>query len=358
MRVVGEPRRAGITECLRIAEVDRRGCPRREDAQATPSTRAAANGSMETVVISQPAPIVVGVDGSERSRDALALATRLADPGQQLLLTHVHAYGRISNLLSGDGYEQIVRQVADATFAAVQDVLEPATERELRLVSSDSAAAGLHETAEEAGASLIVVGSSHRSGIGRVLAGGVTESVLIGAEVPVAVAPRHYAGDRGLRTIGCGFDGSPESRRAIEWAAALARRRRVLLLALAVHTPVAFGEVSTTGAIGYQAANDALRAALVKQLDEAMTALGYESGASGRVLDGDAALELAGTSAEVDLLVLGSRGYGPVRSVLLGSVSRALVRSAACPVVVLPRNADRVRENLLMERDEIVRVMG
>jgi nucleotide-binding universal stress UspA family protein len=54
------------------------------------------------------------------------------------------------------------------------------------------------------------------------------------------------------------------------------------------------------------------------------------------VLEGDAASELAAASAELDLLVLGSRGYGSVRSALLGSVSRALVRSAACPVVVLP----------------------
>ena len=54
------------------------------------------------------------------------------------------------------------------------------------------------------------------------------------------------------------------------------------------------------------------------------------------MLEGDAATELAAASAELDLLVLGSRGYGSVRSALLGSVSRALVRSAACPVVVLP----------------------
>jgi hypothetical protein len=53
-------------------------------------------------VISQSTPLVVGVDGPERSRDALALAARLADPGQQLLLTLVHGYGRLSNLLSID----------------------------------------------------------------------------------------------------------------------------------------------------------------------------------------------------------------------------------------------------------------
>lgn len=314
------------------------GCPPRRDARATPSIRARADGRMGGVVNSQTNPLVVGVDGSERSRDALALAARLAHPGQPVLLTHVHSYGRVANLLSGGEYEQLVREVADATFAAMQQTLAPGTQRELRLVSNPSPAAGVQAVAEESGASMIVVGSSHRSGLGRVLAGSVTESVLAGAAVPVAVAPRDYtADDRGLRTIGCGFDGSSESREALAWAADLARRRRARLHALAVYTPVAFGGVSTTGAIGYQSANDALRAALDEQLGEAVAALDDGSGASGRVLDGDAAIELAEASAELDLLVLGSRGYGPIRSVLLGSVSRALVRSAACPVVVLPR---------------------
>ena len=282
-------------------------------------------------------PIVVGVDGSERSRDALALAGRLGDPGQRVVLTFVHPYGRLANLLADRAYEQLVREVADATFEAVQEMLAPDAQRELRLVSVASPAVGVQTVAEETEASIIVVGSSHRSGLGRVLAGSVTESVLAGAVVPVAVAPRGYAGDeRELRMIGCGFDGSAESQQALAWAADLAQRREAHLLALAVHTPVAFGGVSTTGVFGYQSANDALRAALEKQLREAVAALGAD-GSDARVRDGHAASELAEASAELDLLVLGSRAHGPIRSVLLGSVSRALVRSAACPVVVLPR---------------------
>jgi nucleotide-binding universal stress UspA family protein len=94
----------------------------------------------------------------------------------------------------------------------------------------------------------------------------------------------------------------------------------------------------------YQAAIDA-RGALDEQLTEAMAALGDGGDASSRVIDGDAALEPAEASAELYLLALGSRGYGFVRSVLLGSVSRALVRIAACPVVVLPQGAHGVGEN-------------
>lgn len=53
--------------------------------------------------------------------------------------------------------------------------------------------------------------------------------------------------------------------------------------------------------------------------------------------DGNAAAVLAGQTAELDLLVLGSRGYGPLRSVLLGTVSEATVAEAQSPVLIVPR---------------------
>ena len=59
-------------------------------------------------------------------------------------------------------------------------------------------------------------------------------------------------------------------------------------------------------------------------------------------LHGDPVAKLVEASAEVGLLVMGSRGRGRIRSVLLGSVSRSLVHSAACPVVVVP-NVGRLR---------------
>jgi hypothetical protein len=47
----------------------------------------------------------------------------------------------------------------------------------------------------------------------------------------------------------------------------------------------------------------------------------------------------------------GSRGYGPRRAVLLGSVTHGLLESAACPVVVLPRGADEQAFEALFRRD-------
>ncbi len=51
----------------------------------------------------------------------------------------------------------------------------------------------------------------------------------------------------------------------------------------------------------------------------------------------------------VDLLVCGSRGYGPVRAVLLGAVSRRIVTEARCPVAVLPRGRGSRLESLIAE---------
>jgi nucleotide-binding universal stress UspA family protein len=101
--------------------------------------------------------------------------TRRAGLLRDKLLIHARRSGRSSNL------------------TALQEFLDPATAREMRVVSDSSPARGLQAIAEEAGASLIVVGSSHRSGIGRVFAGGVAESLLDGAPVPIAVAPHGYA---------------------------------------------------------------------------------------------------------------------------------------------------------------------
>ncbi len=53
--------------------------------------------------------------------------------------------------------------------------------------------------------------------------------------------------------------------------------------------------------------------------------------------DGDPAAVLAEQAIELDLLVMGSRSYGPVRSALLGAISSAVMRTAPCPVLITPR---------------------
>ena len=73
-------------------------------------------------------------------------------------------------------------------------------------------------------------------------------------------------------------------------------------------------------------------------LAEGVREAGTKATVEGRKLDGPPAATLArACEGGVDLLVAGSRGYGPLMRVLLGSVSTQLVAEAPCPVLVVPR---------------------
>lgn len=187
-----------------------------------------------------------------------------------------------------------------------------------------------------------MIGSSHRSNIGRTLVGGTGERLLSGAPAPVAVAPAGYAtgGGRGIQVVGCGFDGSPESRRALAWAAQLARVASARLRVLSVYEPTLPASLAVGGGLAAASINDVLRREREEELAQAEAALDPEIDASAKLLVRDARDLLARQSGELDLLVVGSRGYGPLRAVLLGSVSSALVRSAQSPLVVVPRAAN------------------
>jgi nucleotide-binding universal stress UspA family protein len=282
--------------------------------------------------------VIVGVDASQRSRDALALGQALIEPGGRLLIVHAHPFGELSGLLTEGDEERLVREAAESVARQAHEVLDDRTGRELRIVAARSPAAALQQVALETDAALIAVGSSERSGPGKVLAGSVAEALLSGAPVPVAVAPGGYASATRprARLIGCAFDGSAEARHALHQAVELASRLDADIQIIGVHQHVSFG-VSVSGTFGYRSANDALRQALQAKLDEATDKLDSGAGATTLLLEGPVAATLITQSAELDLLVAGSRGYGPVRRVLVGSVSRALVRDASCPVVVVPR---------------------
>ena len=290
----------------------------------------------------QTGPVIVGVDGSERSIDALALADLLgAALGRDVVIAYVHPFKQVSSLLAPGEYERLVREVAESTFDQVRTHLRSVPEPRMELVSDDSPAAGLHALAEREAATLIVIGSSHHSRIGRVLIGGTGEQLLSGASTPVVVAPAGYAAAApAMCVVGCGFDGSSESYRALAWAAEFARSASARLSVLSVYERMLPASLAVGGGLRTASINDVLRRQCGEELAAAVSALGSGIDVSQRLLDGDAELVLASESSELDLLVVGSRGYGPFRAVLLGSVSSALVRSAESPLAVVPRDVD------------------
>jgi nucleotide-binding universal stress UspA family protein len=80
-------------------------------------------------------------------------------------------------------------------------------------------------------------------------------------------------------------------------------------------------------------------------LDAALAGLPAEVRATGELLEGEVVEALSALDdRDVDVLVCGSRGYGPVRRVLLGGVSSRLIRRAGCPIVVVPRSAAEALE--------------
>jgi nucleotide-binding universal stress UspA family protein len=169
--------------------------------------------------------------------------------------------------------------------------------------------------------------------------GSVGERLLSGAPAAVAVAPRGFAdGAPRLGVVACAFDASPESRLALEWATDLARAGNSRLLLISVYTPLTFGAISAGGAFSMESVNQTLRRDLERDQREAIASCG--AGVEGVLRDGDAAEALEQASQDADILVMGSRGYGPVRAVVLGSVSQHVFRNAACPVVVCPRGAN------------------
>jgi nucleotide-binding universal stress UspA family protein len=181
---------------------------------------------------------------------------------------------------------------------------------------------------------MLVVGSSHQGTVGRVFPGSVAERLLHGAPCPVAVAPAGYSESDGcIETVSVGVDGRAPSELALEFAVGLARHASAKLSLLRIGPDLYWG---TMGVPPVEEMDEANRRALKATLAEVPDDVEADS----HYCIGDPAFELIRRSAEHDLLVLGSRGYGPVRSVLLGSVSSFVVRNAATPVLVVPRTVE------------------
>lgn len=275
--------------------------------------------------------ILVGFDGSDGGRDALELARTLAAvEGREIVVVTVLPSGPLPT-----GYALLDEEAADAErlLANARAALAPAA-AQTRVYGGGSPAAVITGLAEREGAGSVVVGSPHRGAVGRVLIGSVAEGLLHGAPCEVAAAPRGYAADRhaGFGTVAVAFDGTPESRAALRRAEALARAANARLWILTVAAPPL---PVVPGTIGYAPPQPPDPERLLR---EAAAAVDRDLGVETRCLAGEPATAIAAAcEGKVDLLLAGSRGYGPLARVLLGSVSRRLARKAPCPVLVVPR---------------------
>ena len=270
--------------------------------------------------------VLVGIDGGPHGRDAAALASSLVGADGILTLAHVHtgALHPAAAVTAGLPREE---------EGTSQDLLERermAIGIEAKLVSihATSPGRGLHEQAERMHADLLVVGSCSRGRRGRVFAGDDARAAMNGAPCAVAIAAREFSQrPPALRRIAVGYDGSPESEAALATARGLAAEG-ARIIALESVSPQVYGPVGLGAPIVENTA---------ALMDEAELRLDALAGVEPRAVVGLAGEELAVLSGEVDLVVVGSRAYGPVRRIVHGSTSNYLERHARCSLLVLPR---------------------
>ena len=285
--------------------------------------------------------LIAGYDGSERAPDGLALAESLADiTGSELLVVDVVPH-EFPYAPGTQEREEELRARAQDTLA---DAVAESDRVHARVVPARSPAQGLHDLAESEQADAVVVSSSHRGALGRVLAGSVAERLLHGAPCPVAVAPAGYREKpSSMGVVACAFHGSDEARLALRHAEYLARCAGAVLRLLAVHEPeLIFGVDQIPGGYDRVELGKAERKRLTKVLEEGAGSVAPGLDVEHEVLEGSAVEALAATAGgeDIDLLVVGSRGYGPVRRVLLGGVSSGLMRTSPVPVLAVPRAGD------------------
>ena len=267
--------------------------------------------------------IVIGFDASEEARDALALADRISR------LEGAELFVAIAGLFEPQTSDRVMAEDSHAhlkrLFAAVGEELGERRYEPLILEGLPVARAlALH--AEREGVDLIVLGSTHRGRLGQVLPGSVGEQLLHGSPCPVAIAPRGFksASREAFGLIGVAYDGGPEAELALREAERLARLLEVGMRLIAV------------APAGDESARHRLGAALERGAAAVPADLAVETVR----LEGDPARVLTDCCGQVDLLVMGSRGRGPLRRTLLGGVSAHVFSNAPCPVVVVPRGAE------------------
>lgn len=286
--------------------------------------------------------IVLAVDGGSQQGPAVALAARLTRAtGASLTVFNIYPYPVYAERM-GDGYEATLREEARGILATASEQLGDVP-HEARAVPDTSAPKALEVVCDGLGADLLVIGSCHRGAIGRAMLGSTAERLVHGAACPVVIAPRDFDSSQPLVAIGVGIDGSPESDAALGVAADLAVATSGELVLLGVTEPLIVA-AGPGVAFPYDTVMKSVRAVCAQHLERARAKVAERIPATVRQLEGPAATALSEEAEQLDVLVVGSRGYGPVRSVMLGSVGRALTHHAPCPLVLVPRPASGERD--------------
>lgn len=273
--------------------------------------------------------VLIGIDGTPHGRDAIALARRIAAPEARLTLVHVHPGAH--NPLHAIRRERLEQEQRDSQSFLESERQAAGVDADIVSYVAESPGAGLHRLAEERAADLIVVGSTSHGAIGRVALGDDARAALNGSPCAVAVAARGYHEHPDpIAGVGVGYNESAEAQVALQAARDIASPTCAAVSLL---------EVISIPSYSYSGMMAPVGEGIELMLSEAQQRIDELPGVTGRVLFGLPGEELAAFGEGVDVLVVGSRSYGPLRRLVLGSTSEYLERRARCSLLVLPRSA-------------------
>ncbi|MGH2911269.1 MAG: universal stress protein [Solirubrobacteraceae bacterium] len=291
--------------------------------------------------------IVVGYASDEAGRDALRLTAKLA----ALLASEVTIVYPYSPLLCSVPADAAEERIREKVRAAVPDS-EGLAQATYHWSSSPWPIHALHSMASYEDAELIVIGAA-REGIAGHLHISLIERMVHGAPCAVAVAPAGYAEGEppNPRRIGVGFADTDEGKAALRLGAEIAERLDGELEVIA-----GSGLGASLTAYAFASAllpevEDELYAETKAKLEQAIAELAQSVPVQMNVKRGEPSRLLAECSEHMDLLLLGSRAYGPLRHVLLGSVSATVIRESRCPVLVIPRGTVDKADSALGEAE-------
>jgi nucleotide-binding universal stress UspA family protein len=277
-------------------------------------------------------PVLVAVDDQSQTRAAVRFAGRVAAALKRpVILASVHEVAYWRALEGPPTVSPSDRAHAEGLLADAARLLS-GSDVDTRLVAASSAARGLHELAVELAPTLLIVGRSHQSGIARWL-GGTAEGLLHGAPCPVVVVPDTPEISSGPVLVG--YDLTPEADAALEIGLALAASLETDLELCHVSARTASPEHRDRDRVWIEN----MHAIAQRILDHGASRVPSAVAPVTTILEGQPATELArrAVACAATCVVVGSRGYGPARAVLLGSVTRELLDRASTPVIVAPR---------------------
>jgi nucleotide-binding universal stress UspA family protein len=300
--------------------------------------------------------VVVGIDGSDRSRPALKWA---ADEARRRSVPLLVLYAQLDEPEDPPAWYASGTSAGSAGQAVIDDAVGLVATRHPSLpvhgrVVEWPAAMVLTTASRTAG--LLVVGARGLGGFKELLLGSVSDQCIQYAHGPVAVVhgvsddpPFESAEPR----LVVGFDGSPGSFRALRWALEEARTRRASVEAVfarndPAHHPEVTGPVET-----HPSAAEEIVAAATAHATELAPGVGFRA----ESYDRPALAALVEASGGADLLVVGSEGHGALHEAFLGSVAHRCARHATCPVVVVrPRYLEEDRPGRARGRTGVERV--